>query len=98
MTASEKEMHGPVPEEQRRRQRKESDIGDKRDVNVVKTCGGGEGGGKHRHIEGVSYDDNIYLPAVIFCISMPTKQRLKTSGALFSRPCTLVHLYSHTMN
>lgn len=35
----EKEMHSSLPEKQEKRQRKESDISDKRDINVVMTCG-----------------------------------------------------------
>lgn len=35
----EKEMYRPAPEKQEKRQRKE---GDKRDINVVKTCREGE--------------------------------------------------------
>ena len=34
----EKEMHRPAPEEHEERQRKESDVSDKRDVNVARTC------------------------------------------------------------
>lgn len=85
-----------VPEEQEERQRRERDISDKWDINVVKTCSEREDTSTNTYRR--FYIITRFISLQSFSVSMPTQQHFETGEPLSSCLCTLLHLCSQTLN